>query len=107
MIQQAFHSEQLLHPLDSHSPPPTLQYADDTLLILKGSLEQAEIIKSILEEFAAFSGLQINFSKSTFVPIHMNEPEATAIAELLQCPISPLPCNYLGLGLPLSTAVTP
>lgn len=100
-MQQAFQSGLLCHPLQIQSSPPTLQYADGTLILIHGSLQQATNLKTILDFFADFSGLKINYHKSTFVHIHMGNAEETMIANLLGCPVSPLPCNYI--GLPLST----
>ena len=62
-------------------------------------MQQASLVKQILTAFSDFSGLQINYHKSTFVPIHMCAEEALAAASVLGCPISSLPCNYLGLPL--------
>uniref|UniRef100_A0A0A8XZ47 Reverse transcriptase domain-containing protein n=1 Tax=Arundo donax TaxID=35708 RepID=A0A0A8XZ47_ARUDO len=50
---------------------PVLQYADDTLVILKGELTQIRHLKTILSQFSTATGLQINYSKSTFLPMHI------------------------------------
>jgi hypothetical protein len=102
MIRKAYANGLLLHPLENGAPLPVLQYADDTLLILHGTMEQAIIVKTLLDTFARFSGLKINFQKSTFVPLHMTQEDTQAIAETLGCPISNLPCTYLGLPLSMS-----
>lgn len=103
---QCAHTDGLiLHPLDIQETPPTLQYADATLILLKGSVKQAMALKELLDSFAIFSGLKINYHKSTLVPIHMSQQEAVLSASTLQCPLSSLPCNYL--GLPLSTNKIP
>lgn len=65
-----------------------LQYADDTLLLFKGNVDQAKVIKEILNIFSDFTGLQINFHKSTLVPISVDEGTAAMIAEILGCPLS-------------------
>lgn len=91
----------LEHPLAAHGPFPVLQYADNTLILIKGTYEQALAIKRVLSIFSDFTGLHINFNKSTFVPISMDEDTCHRVAELLQCQISSFPCTYL--GLPLST----
>jgi len=41
-----------------------LQYADDTLIVMKADPLAASKLKEILQQFAAFSGLHINFGKS-------------------------------------------
>lgn len=91
----------LQHPLNIDGPFPVLQYADDTLLLIKGMQEQAQVVRRILDAFCAFTGLHINFNKSTFVPVGMDETTSNGVAVILQCPISSFPWTYL--GLPLST----
>ncbi|EEE63350.1 hypothetical protein OsJ_18161 [Oryza sativa Japonica Group] len=74
---------------------------DGTLILLKGETDQATALKEILDSFTRFSGLQINYHKSTLVPIHLAEESKEMVTQILQCPTSSLPCSYL--GLPLST----
>ena len=76
-----------------------LQYADDTLIILQGCSEQLACLKSILSDFSFFSGLQINFEKSTFLPMNLPHAIAAKMAGILGCPISSFPQPYLGLPL--------
>jgi hypothetical protein len=99
MFRRAYESGLLRHPIQQGSPFPALQYADDTLLIIHGSVQQALIAKQILHAFSEFTGLQINFQKSTFVPMHMSELQATQAASILGCTAAALPCTYLGLPL--------
>ncbi|EEE53117.1 hypothetical protein OsJ_35899 [Oryza sativa Japonica Group] len=73
MIQRAYSTVVLIHPLDIEGESPTQQYADDTLILIKGDADQATTLKEILDSFASFSGLQINYHKSTLVPIHLND----------------------------------
>ena len=49
-----------------------------------------------------FTGLQINYHKSTFVPINVDEQIATEAAHILGCPISVSPCTYLELPLSMN-----
>jgi hypothetical protein len=65
--------------------PHRLQYADDTLIIVQGGDSQAKWLKEILTVFEFTIGLSINFSKSTFVPIAMNDFESQRIASILNC----------------------
>ena len=51
-----FSENSLMHPLDADNFFPTLQYADDTLMLLKGEVSQARKIKQILQDFASFTG---------------------------------------------------
>jgi hypothetical protein len=99
MFRKAYGAGFLRHPIQQGSPFPALQYADDTLLIIQGSVQQAFLAKQILHAFSEFTGLQINFQKSTFVPMHMTELDATNAASILVCNTADLPCTYLGLPL--------
>ena len=76
-----------------------LQYADNTLIILQGELEQIICLKNILSSFSSFSGLHINFDKSTFIPLNIPPPIAAEMASTLGCPIFSFPQPYLGLPL--------
>jgi hypothetical protein len=93
MLKKAYDSGYLQHPIQQGCPLPALQYADDTLIILNGSVQQATFLKHILHAFTVFTGLQINFQKSTFVPMHMSDQSAAAVSQILGCPIAQLPCT--------------
>jgi hypothetical protein len=61
MLKQAYQSRPLVHPLHQGAQLTVLQSADDMLLILHSSAEQATYAKKILDTTAKFSGLQIIF----------------------------------------------
>jgi hypothetical protein len=71
--------------------PAILQYADDTLIIAKASLSAALHLKHTLDNFASATGLQINFDKTTFVPLNVPKDLATSIAAALGSPIQTFP----------------
>ena len=102
LILQASRQGELRHPLSHDLPCPTLQYADDTLIILQGDLAQLLRLKEILFAFSEFSGLHINFEKSTFIPLNIDPLIAADMAAALGSPISSFPQPYL--GLPLTTS---
>jgi hypothetical protein len=54
-----------------------VQYADDSLLILPAEEQQLVHLQAILLEFAASTGLKVNFTKSMIVPINVH-PNKTA-----------------------------
>jgi exonuclease III len=95
----------LRHPVLEDQPCPVLQYADDTLIVIQGEVQQAKILKEILDDFANATGLKINFAKSTFVPINLSLQEGEQIAEALNCKVASFPQTYL--GLPLSDTKLP
>jgi hypothetical protein len=45
-----------------------IQYADDTILILKVSQKELHCLKSLLETFVHSTGLRVNYGKSCMVP---------------------------------------
>ncbi|KAJ4810222.1 RNA-directed DNA polymerase (reverse transcriptase)-related family protein [Rhynchospora pubera] len=81
------------------SPFHILQYADDTLIFstVKGNAIQA--LKLTLTMFSLCSGLNLNLSKSTFVPFNLSNQQIEQIKEVLMCDCSNLPLPYLGLPL--------
>ncbi|WVZ61798.1 hypothetical protein U9M48_011614 [Paspalum notatum var. saurae] len=89
----------VLHPLVDHAPCPVLQYADDTLILLRGEVQGVSRLREILDSFAAATGLRINYSKSTLVPIHMDGLVVDQCVALMGCKLEGFPQTYLGLPL--------
>lgn len=73
-------------------PPAVLQYADDTLFLLRGDRQNLTNLKRVLDNFALATGLVIN----------LHDDESSDFASILGCPISTFPQPYL--GLPLSSS---
>ena len=99
LIRQASMNGDLCHPIDNSLPCPVLQYADDTLILSKGNVHSMTVLKTILDNFSLATGLTINFHKSTFVPMNVDDQTATAMATTLGCALSTFPQTYLGLPL--------
>lgn len=76
-----------------------MQYADDTLMIMPGDAKQLIVLKSLLRTFADSTGLQVNFEKSSLVPINMTEERAGHLAATIGCKVGVMPFTYLGLPL--------
>lgn len=87
------------HPIVHDSGCPMLQYADDTLLLVRGELADIQCLKTLLDQFAAAAGLHINYTKSTAVPIHMDEAMVTDCVAALGCRREGFPQTYLGFPL--------
>jgi hypothetical protein len=87
------------HPIVEDAGCPVLQYADDTLLLVRGNLTDVQALKALLDQFACATGLQINYSKSTAVPIFMDEEEVMDCISVLGCRREGFPQTYLGLPL--------
>jgi hypothetical protein len=67
--------------------------------------DQARLLKEILDAFSATTGLAINYIKSTFVPINLDDDEQSSVSNILGFPIASFPQTYL--GLPLSDSKLP
>lgn len=76
---------------------PIIQYADDTLIIMKACQKEIFSLKGILQSFASSTGLRINFHKSCMIPINVPEEKTEILAGTFGCNIGSLPFTYLGL----------
>jgi hypothetical protein len=56
-------------------------------------------MRQILDHFKLATGLQINFTKITFIPIYVTEEIAQTIAANLGTQVHSFPQTYLGLPL--------
>jgi hypothetical protein len=88
-------------PLSRSANPdfPVIQYADDTLIVLKANAAQLICLKGILHAFSESTRLKVNYSKSCMMPINLDEDRLSHFARTLQCKQSNLPFTYLGLPL--------
>jgi hypothetical protein len=67
-LQQLFCQDPLLcYPLVPSDPCRVLQYADDTLVIMRADFQVAVRLKQLLDQFPEATGLAINFHKSTLL----------------------------------------
>jgi hypothetical protein len=55
------------------------------LVIFRADAAAASCLKRILDQFACATGLVINFSKSTMVPMHVDAEVAGEIKAILGC----------------------
>lgn len=78
-------SGSIQHPTEAGWPCVVLQYTGDTLIVLKGDNAAASELRIILDQFASLFGLHINYSKSTLVPIHMDEHMVGECVQAIGC----------------------
>jgi hypothetical protein len=103
VINKACQINLLHHPIPSVNWDfPTIQYADDTLLIMQACSGQLFCLKGIFETFAQSAGLRVNFRKACLLPINLFNERATLLAGLFGCKLETYPFTYLGLLLGLS-----
>jgi hypothetical protein len=86
-------------PIPVEADYPIIQYADDTIIVLPADLEQLIAFKRILDQYAAFTGLKVNYHKSSMIPINLSEEEARVLAEGFNCHLGSMPFTYLGLPM--------
>jgi hypothetical protein len=99
MLQNACVNGLLHHPFIENLPCPILQYANDTIIIVRSSEDVIRNLKVVLDSFSMATGLQINYHKSTFAPIHVDPQFSNFLAGILGCPVAAFPQTYLGLPL--------
>jgi len=80
-------------------------YADDVIMFIKPTVQEALAVKHILNLFGEVSGLQTNMTKCSITPIFGGEAVLDDIVGILGCQVQPFPIRYL--GLPLSTKAIP
>ena len=93
-----------LEGFQTHSQPlgiPLLQYVDDTLFFMEGSVKEAKNLSALLDVFADCSGLRLNREKSEFTGFGLSHDEESQCLRALGTLLGTLPIRYL--GLPLST----
>jgi hypothetical protein len=78
---------------------PIIQYADDTIIVMKASQRELFCLKALLESYALSTGLIINYVKSCLVPINTDSKKTKLLAGLFGCKIESLPFTYLGLPM--------
>jgi hypothetical protein len=56
-------------------------------------------LKTMLMLFEKVSRMNINFSKSKFIPLNLERDQFHEVAHVLCCPIGTLPFKYLGVPI--------
>jgi len=104
IINKAKHLDllELPIPLRHTSDFPIVQYADDTLIVMKACSRQLWTLKALLHTFGESTGLKVNYSKSVMVPINTSQAKLDHLARTFNCATGSLPFTYLGLPLGLS-----
>lgn len=81
---------------------PVIQYADDTLIVMKACSKQLWTLKALLHTFGESTGLKVNYNKSVMVPINTSQDKLDHLARTFNCATGSLPFTYLGLPLSLT-----
>uniref|UniRef100_A0A803Q6Q9 Reverse transcriptase domain-containing protein n=1 Tax=Cannabis sativa TaxID=3483 RepID=A0A803Q6Q9_CANSA len=90
------------HPLCKNLKIINLSFADDLMIFCKGEFGSIQIIKQILDEFSATSGLTININKSHLYFGGVKEEEKQKMVKELSLQEGEFPLKYLGVPLRLT-----
>jgi hypothetical protein len=93
------HFEDLDPPIINNQKVLNLQYANDTLLLIKADYMMVERVKWVLRAFEGLSSLKINFNKSKLIALNIDSVVAHNFAIQLNCNLGALPMKYLDLSL--------
>ncbi|KAM0883422.1 hypothetical protein ACQ4PT_031650 [Festuca glaucescens] len=74
-------------------------YADDVVIFARPCRFELAAVWALLDCFGGASGLRANNAKSTAAPIRCPPETLDEIEVALPCPLTELPCRYLGLPL--------
>lgn len=74
-------------------------YADDVILFIRPTPQEATAIREILTIFGNATGLNTNLAKCSITPIYGGEDAMGDIVQILQCQVKDFPVRYLGLPL--------
>ncbi|KAG8080917.1 hypothetical protein GUJ93_ZPchr0007g5624 [Zizania palustris] len=76
---------------------PIIQYADDTMVFLHADQKNI-FFKSLINSFSMSTGLKVNYSKSSLIPINILEPNAQVLAGKFGCKLEFFPLHLSGLA---------
>lgn len=80
-------------------PIVAFQYADDTAVVACSDISTLITFKLILRLFTSISGLQVNYSKSTYIPINISQEDLPWIHMVIGFSKTNFPVTYLGMPL--------
>lgn len=64
---------------------PIIQYADDTILIMKANQRELFCLKGLLQSFSESTGLKVNYSKSQMIPLNLSQEQAVILSNTFGC----------------------
>jgi hypothetical protein len=74
-----------------------IQYADDTVIMIDGSVNSITNLKLVLYCFEWLTGLKINYHKSEVFGFGVSQVEKEELANMLNYVLGELPMKYLGI----------
>ena len=100
VVNNAYQQGHLTLPIPTASNDfPVIQYADDTIIVMRAVINQVLHLKDLLDTFVDSTGLKVNFSKSSMVPINVSDENIAALTSAFGCQTASMPFTYLGLPM--------
>ena len=99
LVNKAYSNGSIQAPIPIRAGYPIVQYADDTIIVLPATVNDLKEFRKILDLYASFTGLRINFHKSSMIPLNVPADEVAVLASYLGCTIGSMPFTYLGLPM--------
>lgn len=87
------------HPLCQQLRLTNLAFADDLLVFCKGDTTSVSIVKDVMDQFAALSGLQANLNKSSIYMAGMRDSKQHQLLQLTGFEKGIFPMKYLGFPI--------
>nr|XP_051205130.1 uncharacterized protein LOC127318698 [Lolium perenne] len=91
LVNIAYREGILAAPIPVGNDFPIIQYADGTIIVLPAEKVQLDAFKSILDQYAAFTSLKVNYNKSSMIPINLTHEEAIELARDFDCQLGSMP----------------
>jgi hypothetical protein len=110
IVNKAYHQGLFELPIPSYELDqfPIVQYADDTILIMRASQRELFTLKGLLESFSQSTGLRVNYKKSCLVPLNLSNDSAQILAGVFGCKLEALLLEYRRpLGRPWARRPSP
>jgi hypothetical protein len=99
LVNFSFQHSLLTRPIPVGEDFPIIQYADDIIIVLHANVSQLMVFKSLLNHYASFTGLKVNYHKSSMIPINVPHDKAMLLSQAFQCHLGAMPFTYLGLPM--------
>jgi len=64
---------------------------------MPAEVQKVPVLKQDLSRFSETTGLDINYNKSSMIPINIDETSLSQLAAAFGCQVGKLPFTYLGL----------
>lgn len=86
--------------LINHQEIKLSMFADDMLLFIAHPEESLPAIVDIFDEFSKFAGFRVNYSKSTLMPLGVDDSYFLSHLTLTNFALCKSPLKYLGVHIP-------